>query len=145
MPEITVSGAELGSEESQEVQETLEVETDGETETESVSDEMEIVEESSGEGQVSGNMISGEDTSELKTMISDLQQSNAELRALYEQNAVSASEPETEVYYDSLEEFTSQPVAVDLYQYTILTRLEFIQYGLVIMVALLFLILFRRK
>lgn len=48
-----------------------------------------------------------------------------------------------EVYTD-LDAFESSSVQVDLYQYTILNRLEFIQYALCIVIALLFLQIFVR-
>ena len=48
-----------------------------------------------------------------------------------------------EVYTD-LEAFTSSTVQVDLYQYTVLERLEFMQYALCIVIALLFLQIFVR-
>ena len=50
---------------------------------------------------------------------------------------------EVEVYTD-LEAFTSSAVQVDLYQYTVLERLEFMQYALCIVIALLFLQIFVR-
>ena len=48
-----------------------------------------------------------------------------------------------EIYTD-LEAFESSTIQVDLYQYTILNRLEFIQYALCIVIALLFLQIFVR-
>ena len=48
-----------------------------------------------------------------------------------------------EVYTD-LDAFESSTIQVDLYQYTILNRLEFIQYALCIVIALLFLQIFVR-
>ena len=48
-----------------------------------------------------------------------------------------------EVYSD-LEAFESSTIQVDLYQYTILNRLEFMQYALCIVIALLFLQIFVR-
>ena len=48
-----------------------------------------------------------------------------------------------EVYTD-LDAFESSSIQVDLYQYTILGRLEFIQYALCIVIALLFLQIFVR-
>lgn len=48
-----------------------------------------------------------------------------------------------EVYTD-LDAFESSSIQVDLYQYTILNRLEFIQYALCIVIALLFLQIFVR-
>ena len=50
---------------------------------------------------------------------------------------------EVEVYTD-LEAFTSSTVQVDLYQYTVLERLEFMQYAFCIVIALLFLQIFVR-
>lgn len=47
--------------------------------------------------------------------------------------------------YDSREEFEASSLQVDLYQYTILNRLEFIQYALCILIALLFLTLFLKQ
>lgn len=43
-----------------------------------------------------------------------------------------------------LDEFETSTVQVDLYQYTILNRLEFMQYAICIVIALLFLIIFMR-
>lgn len=54
----------------------------------------------------------------------------------------SESEP-VEICTD-LETFESSTIQVDLYQYTILNRLEFIQYALCIVIALLFLQIFVR-
>lgn len=54
-----------------------------------------------------------------------------------------ASVENVEVYTD-LEAFESSSVQVDLYQYTILNRLEFMQYALCIVIALLFLQIFVR-
>lgn len=48
-----------------------------------------------------------------------------------------------EVYTD-LEAFETSTIQVDLYQYTILQRLEFMQYALCIVIALLFLQIFVR-
>lgn len=53
-----------------------------------------------------------------------------------------STEP-VEIYTD-LEAFESSTIQVDLYQYTILNRLEFIQYALCIVIALLFLQIFVR-
>lgn len=46
--------------------------------------------------------------------------------------------------YTDLEAFETSTVQVDLYQYTILQRLEFMQYALCIIIALLFLQIFVR-
>lgn len=56
---------------------------------------------------------------------------------------VSYSSETVEVYSD-LEAFEASTIQVDLYQYTILNRLEFIQYALCIVIALLFLQIFVR-
>ena len=51
---------------------------------------------------------------------------------------------ETLELYTDLEAFEASTIQVDLYQYTILNRLEFIQYALCIVIALLFLQIFVR-
>ena len=51
---------------------------------------------------------------------------------------------ETVELYTDLEAFEASTIQVDLYQYTILNRLEFIQYALCIVIALLFLQIFVR-
>lgn len=141
MPEDTVSGSVL---------ESIEETTEGteELETEEISESESVPEETPAEGSVSGNTVSGSeipvvDTSALESMVADLQNSNAELRSMYD--AAAAAEQETETVYDNLQEFISQPVPVNRYEYELLSRLEFMQYGIVILIALLFLILFKRK
>ena len=67
-------------------------------------------------------------------------------------NELDYSEEEIETYnyseavevYTDLEAFEASTIQVDLYQYTILNRLEFIQYALCIVIALLFLQIFVR-
>lgn len=59
--------------------------------------------------------------------------------------SLSVSSVSSDVVYDNLEEFESSPVYVDRYEYEILKRLEFIQYAAAIIIALLFLLIFRRK
>lgn len=60
-----------------------------------------------------------------------------------EEEISSYSLEEVEVCTD-LETFEASTVQVDLYQYTILNRLEFMQYALCIVIALLFLQIFVR-
>ena len=60
-----------------------------------------------------------------------------------QKNEISSYSETVEVYTD-LEAFEASTIQVDLYQYTILNRLEFIQYALCIVIALLFLQLFVR-
>ena len=60
-----------------------------------------------------------------------------------QENEISSYSETVEVYTD-LEAFEASTIQVDLYQYTILNRLEFIQYALCIVIALLFLQLFVR-
>lgn len=62
------------------------------------------------------------------------------INGLYER---SASGNDSEVLSE-LEEFENSTIQVDLYQYTILKRMEFMQYALCIIIALLFLIIFMR-
>lgn len=62
------------------------------------------------------------------------------INGLYER---SASGNDSEVLSE-LEEFENSTIQVDLYQYTILKRTEFMQYALCIIIALLFLIIFMR-
>lgn len=47
--------------------------------------------------------------------------------------------------YDNLAEFEASSVFVDRYQYELLKRLEFLQYGLVIMIGLIFVLIFKKK
>ena len=54
------------------------------------------------------------------------------------------TETET-ILYTSLDDFKASAVLVDRYQYEILQKLEFIQYALVILIALLFLTILKKK
>lgn len=47
--------------------------------------------------------------------------------------------------YDTYEEFMESPVYVTRYENELLSRLEFIQYALAIVIALLFLLIFKKK
>ncbi len=47
--------------------------------------------------------------------------------------------------YESYESFLASPVYVTRYEYEVLNKLEFIQYALAIMIALLFLLFFKKK
>lgn len=47
--------------------------------------------------------------------------------------------------YDTYEAFMESPVYVTRYENELLSRLEFIQYALAIMIALLFLLIFKKK
>ena len=47
--------------------------------------------------------------------------------------------------YDTYEEFMESPVYVTRYENELLNRLEFIQYALAIVIALLFLLIFKKK
>ncbi len=47
--------------------------------------------------------------------------------------------------YDTYEEFMSSPVYVTRYENEVLNRLEFIQYALALLVALIFLLIFKKK
>lgn len=47
--------------------------------------------------------------------------------------------------YENLSEFEASSVLVDRYQYELLKRLEFLQYGLVIMIGLIFVLIFKKK
>lgn len=58
--------------------------------------------------------------------------------------ATSGQDAESVEVYTDLEAFEASTMQVDLYQYTILNRLEFIQYALCIVIALLFLQIFVR-
>lgn len=52
---------------------------------------------------------------------------------------------DSEIEYSDFDEFAASPVYVTRYEYELLNRLEFIQYALVIVIALLFLLFFRKK
>lgn len=58
-------------------------------------------------------------------------------------DVVSVSDPD--LMYSDLDEFTASPIYVTRYEYEILKKLELIQYALLIMIALLFLLYFKRK
>lgn len=50
-----------------------------------------------------------------------------------------------QIQYTDLDEFLNSPVQLDLYQYHVLKRLEFIQYAFCIVIALLFFNLLRKN
>lgn len=54
-------------------------------------------------------------------------------------------DPTDPIEYGDLEEFLEQPVTVNRYEYEILKKLEFLQYAFVIELALIFLLIFRKK
>lgn len=56
-----------------------------------------------------------------------------------------AGDSESFPMYDSYEEFMASPIYVTRYENEILNRLEFIQYALALLIALIFLLIFRRK
>ena len=70
--------------------------------------------------------------------VSDISLENQETEVSY------YSDSEIVEIYTDLEAFEASTIQVDLYQYTILNRLEFIQYALCIVIALLFLQIFVR-
>lgn len=47
--------------------------------------------------------------------------------------------------YDTLEEFIASPVYVTRYEYEIINKLTFIQYALALLIALIFLLIFKKK
>ena len=57
------------------------------------------------------------------------------------------SESSDDLYpvYDTYEEFMASPMYVTRYEYELLGRMEFIQYALAIVIALLFLLIFKKK
>lgn len=59
--------------------------------------------------------------------------------------AVAAYSNELFPVYDTYEEFMESPVYVTRYENELLSRLDFIQYALAIIVALLFLLIFKKK
>lgn len=59
--------------------------------------------------------------------------------------AVSAYSEDLFPVYDTYEEFMESPVYVTRYENELLSRLEFIQYALAIVIALLFLLIFKKK
>lgn len=54
-----------------------------------------------------------------------------------------ASESSEEIIYDNLDEFLQQPAKVSRYEYEILKKLEYLQYAIAILIALIFLLIFR--
>ena len=68
---------------------------------------------------------------------------NSILMRLNEENFTEETTEEYEVCTDE-EVFRESTIQVDLYQYTILKRLEFMQYALCIVIALLFLLIYLR-
>ncbi len=58
-----------------------------------------------------------------------------------------STEPSEDLFpvYDTYEAFMESPVYVTRYENELLSRLEFIQYALAIMIALLFLLIFKKK
>jgi hypothetical protein len=58
---------------------------------------------------------------------------------------VTFSSVSEDVVYTDLEEFEASSAYVDRFQYEILKKFEFIQYAAAIMIALLFLLLFKKK
>lgn len=59
--------------------------------------------------------------------------------------AVAAYSEDLFPVYDTYEEFMESPVYVTRYENELLSRLEFIQYALAIVIALLFLLIFKKK
>ena len=59
--------------------------------------------------------------------------------------AVAAYSEDLFPVYDTYEEFMESPVYVTRYENELLSRLDFIQYALAIVVALLFLLIFKKK
>lgn len=60
-------------------------------------------------------------------------------------SAVTAYSNDLFPVYDTYEAFMESPVYVTRYENELLSRLEFIQYALAIMIALLFLLIFKKK
>lgn len=58
-----------------------------------------------------------------------------------------SAEPSEDLFpvYDTYETFMESPVYVTRYENELLSRLEFIQYALAIIIALLFLLIFKKK
>ena len=59
--------------------------------------------------------------------------------------AVAAYSEDLFPVYDTYEDFMESPVYVTRYENELLSRLDFIQYALAIVVALLFLLIFKKK
>ncbi len=75
--------------------------------------------------------VSGGDLVPPATTLSDAE--------LYSASGISLGE------YSTYEEFLSSPVYVTRYEFEILSKLEFIQYALAIIIALLFLLFFKKN
>jgi hypothetical protein len=58
---------------------------------------------------------------------------------------VTLSSVSEDFVYTDLEEFESSSAYVDRFQYELIKKFEFIQYAAAIMIALLFLLLFKKK
>lgn len=54
-----------------------------------------------------------------------------------------AAESSEEIIYDNLDEFLQQPAKVSRFEYEILKKLEYLQYAIAILIALIFLLIFR--
>lgn len=54
-----------------------------------------------------------------------------------------AAESSEEFIYENLDEFLQQPAKVSRYEYEILKKLEYLQYAIAILIALIFLLIFR--
>lgn len=54
-----------------------------------------------------------------------------------------AAESSEEIIYDNLDDFLQQPAKVSRYEYEILKKLEYLQYAIAILIALIFLLIFR--
>lgn len=54
-----------------------------------------------------------------------------------------ATESSEEIIYDNLDEFLQQPAKVSRFEYEILKKLEYLQYAIAILIALIFLLIFR--
>ena len=79
-----------------------------------------------------------------ETMIDEETVSEGSDEVSESENVVYYTTTEDVELYTDLEAFEASTIQVDLYQYTILNRLEFMQYGLCIVIALLFLQIFVR-
>ena len=102
------------------------------------------------EGEDTENVEEGMDSVEDLDILDEILDQNHEDDYLLDDDYYSSEEEimnysmeNIEVYTD-LEAFESSTIQVDLYQYTILNRLEFMQYALCIVIALLFLQIFVR-
>lgn len=59
------------------------------------------------------------------------------------QQLLEAHEPSEEVIYDNLDEFLQQPAKVSRFEYEIVKKMEYLQYAIAILIALIFLLIFR--